>query len=143
MWETLRHSTVRRVSLMFVILLLVVLGGNMSAPEKVEAQGGSATVNVPASILLIDCPGVARVTEQTRFAYVQLNGEATVRQTSEIVMIEGTPAVVFEQLSINWWDYHAYYRFIRDDGRYLDIRVPAGNWYRDSQSGIIVAVFGC
>jgi uncharacterized membrane protein len=147
MWETLRHNLVRRMSLMFVILLLVVLGSTNAAPEQVEAQGRGATVNVPASILYIDCPGLAPATERVRFAYVQLNGDVVVREATVenggLVMIEGVPAVVFEQLSINWWDYDSAYRFFLVDGDYGDILVSAGNWYRDSQSGIIYQVFGC
>jgi hypothetical protein len=132
---------------MFIVLLLVVLGSTQIAPEQVEAQGRGATVNVPATILFVDCPGLVSETEIVRFAYVQLNGEVMVREATVdnggLVVIEGIPSVVFEQLSMNWWDQDSAYRFILLSGDYGDILVEAGNWYRDEQSGIIYQVLGC
>lgn len=140
---TLAH----RMGLLFVLLLLMVTVGIGVNPDQVAAQGGGATVNVPAAVFFIECPSISSSTQSVRFAYMQLNGEVQVQEATVsnggLVVVNGTPAVVFEQLSINWWDFDTMYRFIAPNGDYLDVVIYAGNWYRDAQSGVIYQGLSC
>jgi len=137
---------VRRVCLLLGFLLFAVTVNVGLAPEQAEAQR-QATVNVPAAIFFVDCPGEWSVSESVGIAYMQLNGQVEVReatvQNGRLVYINDIPAVVFEQLSMNWWDFEVIYRFITPDGRYTDLMVYPGKWNRDAQSGVIYQGFGC
>jgi hypothetical protein len=131
---------------LFALLLLAVTANIGTVPQNVAAQGG-ATVNVPAAILVVDCPFEWAVSDTVLMAHMQLNGEVMVFEgtanNGALVYINGIPAVVFEQLSINWRDFDVIYRFIAGNGEYVDIAVPAGRWNRDAQSGVIYQGFGC
>lgn len=146
MLKRLRRNLVHGLCFAFVAMLFLTTAWVDPVPRQAQAQGG-AVVNVPASILFVDCPGVAEVTAVVQFGYIQLDGNFAVREATVnnggLTYIDGIPSVVFEQLSIDWVGSDSVYRFIRPDGVYLDVLISAGNWYRDSQSGVIYQILGC
>lgn len=134
----------RRVSLVAVMVLFAVLVCTGATPRTSQAQG-MATVNVPASILLVDCPGLPEHTVALQFAYIQLDGNVVVLDATNenLDIIQGIPSVIFYNLSIDWQGSDAIYRFHLDDGSYLDYYIPPGAWSRDAQSGIIFDIASC
>jgi hypothetical protein len=150
MTKTLQQTLVPRVHLLLVALILATAIGLGVRSHEAQAQGGSA-VNVAAAVLYIECPsatGSWHRDSRVLFSYMQLNGErvareATVANGRLVFTDDGTPAVVFEQLSINWWDFATVYRFISPQGEYLDHYIRAGNWNRSSRYNAIYHTVFC
>lgn len=139
-----RSHLVRWLGLATMMVLVAVMASFGTAPQHTQAQGG-ATINVPAAVLMVDCPGLPEHTIALQFGYVQLDGNVAVLDAAQenLDYIQGIPSVIFYSLSIDWWESDAIYRFHLDDGTYVDYYIPAGGWSRDAQSGIIFDIASC
>lgn len=148
MFTVLGTSIRRRLSLLWLMLLLLTLGGSLAMvpPQPTQAQGG-AIVNVPAVVMFVDCPDIVNNSGLVEFGYFQLDGTFNVLQATvdngRLTVISDLPAVVFEQLSFDWQRSESIYRFFFADASFLDIIVPPEIWLRDQQSGVIFQGFGC
>ena len=149
----------RALHLVFFLALFVAL----AATNAPNAQAGSAAscmplncgtsrpsaappVNVAATYLFIECPDLVAVTKEVRFAYVQLDGNAAVRSATAanrgLIVANNVPVVALSRLSFDFSE-NALYRFILDDGKYVDIVVEPKYWSVDRRNSVLYTGLSC
>ena len=141
----------RALHLVFFLALFIALAATDAPNAQARSTGTSRPstappVNVAATYLFVECSDLVAATKEVRFAYVQLDGNAAVRSATAanrgLIVANNVPVVALSRLSFDFSE-NALYRFILDDGSYVDIVVEPKYWSVDRRNSVLYTGLSC